>query len=248
MVNADIKLVKGENDLYYLSLGNMSDAEYDEVKPIVEHLNGHWRERYGCFVFGEDVSELLLEALCYGVDISEDYRWREENQFYPTPMRVAKRVVELAEVENGMSILEPSAGTGNLLDCLPKGDYFISCIEPMTMNCEVLKKKGYMVNQSTFEDVYNKLPLFDRVIMNPPFSGQRDIKHVTMAYHLLKPDGVLCAVISENALYYKTKTTENFKSFLKDINAYVEPVPSCSFEESGTTIETVLIKLRKRVD
>lgn len=248
MVNADIKLVKGENDLYYLSLGNMSDAEYDEVKPIIEHLNGHWREKFGCFVFGEDVSELLQNALCNGVDISDDYRWREENQFYPTPMRVAKRVVELAEVESGMSILEPSAGVGNLLDCLPAGQYSILCVEPMETNCYVLEHKGYKVVHSTFEDTYVDLPKFDRIIMNPPFSGQRDIMHVMMAYYLLKPGGVLCSVISENALYYKTETTENFKKFLKDIDGYVEPVPSGSFEESGTTIETVLIKLRKRVD
>lgn len=245
MVKTNIKMVKDENNLYNLYLGSLSDSEYDEIKPIIEHLNGHWREKLGCFVFGEDVSELLLNALCNGVDISDDYRWREENQFYPTPMSVAKRVVELAEVKSGMSILEPSAGVGNLLDCLPAGQYSILCVEPMKTNCYVLEQKGYKVVCSTFEDVYVDLPKFDRIIMNPPFSGQRDIMHVTMAYYLLKPGGVLCAVISENALYYKTETTKNFKKFLEENNGYIEAVPFGSFEESGTTIETVLIKIKK---
>lgn len=246
MKTDNLKMLKGSDGLFYLYLEEMTNEVYDEIKPIIEHLNGHWREKYGCFVFGEDVSELLSDALCNGIDISDDYRWREENQFYPTPKDVAQRVVELADVKSGMSILEPSAGQGALLECIPIGEYKIQCVEPMEVNYQILKKKGYFVFKNTFEDVYSNLPKFDRVIMNPPFSGQRDIKHVMMAFNLLNKGGVLSAVISENALYYKTEVTKSFLKFLKENNGYIESVPSRSFKESGTTIETVLVKVVKK--
>ena len=53
------------------------------------------------------------------------------------------------------------------------------------------------------------------------------------------------AIISENALYYETELSDYFRQFLKEHNGCVEVVPSRSFEESGTTIEVVIIKLIK---
>lgn len=231
---------------YHLDIGSVTDKEYDELKPIIEHLGGHWREKVKCFVFGEDVHDKLDCYIKNGVDISEKYKWQEETQFYPTPDAVAKRVIELAEIKEGQRTLEPSAGCGNLLDCISL-TCDILAIEPMLKNYNVLKEKGYFTYYSTFEEVYShkKLGQFDRVVMNPPFSGQRDIEHVLMAYNLLKSKGVLVAIISENALYYTTKKSMDFLKFLNENNSYIEPVPSCSFAESGTTIETVIVKLVK---
>ena len=66
-------------------------------------------------------------------------------------------------------------------------------------------------------------------------------------YDLLKSNGVLVAIISENALYYQTKLSDNFRDFLREHNGMVEAVPSRSFAESGTTIETVIVKLIREV-
>ena len=230
---------------YHLDIGNVSDEEYDKLKPVIEHLGGHWREKFKCFVFGEDVSDKIDFYLEHGVEISEKYRWQEETQFYPTPKNVAEHVVDLAEIVEGNSVLEPSAGWGNLLDPISvKCD--ILAIEPLMENSDVLRRKCYNHSVGTFEDfVKHTTQKFDRVVMNPPFSGQRDIKHLLMAYNLLNQGGVLVAIISENALYYETELSDYFRQFLKEHNGCVEVVPSRSFEESGTTIEVVIIKLIK---
>ena len=230
---------------YHLDIGTVSDEEYDKLKPIIEHLGGHWREKFKCFVFGEDVKDKIDYYLEHGVEISERYKWQEETQFYPTPTSVAKHVVELAEIEEGNSVLEPSAGWGNLLDPINvKCD--ILAVEPLMENSNVLRKKGYNHCVTTFEEfAEHNTQKFDRVVMNPPFSGQRDIKHVWMAYNLLKPGGVLVAIISENALYYQTETSDKFRTFLKHRNTLVENVPTRAFAESGTTIETVIVKIIK---
>ena len=227
----------------------MTDEEYDKLKPTIEHLGGHWREKYKCFVFSSDIRKNLEDCKKNGLKISEEYLWKEKTQFFPTPCAVAERVVELAEIEDGQFILEPSAGQGGLVDCVHK-DCSILCIEPLEENIKVLTEKGYVTGTMTFEEYYsacykNGIGLYDRVIMNPPFSGQRDIKHLLMAYELLNQNGILVAIISENALYYQTETSKNFIKFLDEHNAMIEAVPPRAFTESGTTIETVIVKIIK---
>lgn len=230
-----------------LKLGVLTDEEYDRLKPIIEHIGGHWRERFGCFVFkkGLNIEEKLEYCLKNGVQVTDQYRYQEETQFYPTPNKVAKRVVELAEIKKGQSVLEPSAGLGNLLDCIDV-PCDILAVEPIVNNVVTLKHKGYPTEMTTFEEIYDSLPTFNRIIMNPPFSGQRDVKHVMMAYKKLKRHGVLVAIISENALWYKTQLSKDFKRFLERTHAYIEEVASNSFEESGTSIETVIVKFVKK--
>lgn len=234
--------------LYYLDIGTVSNQEYDILKPTIEALGGHWREREKAFVFGIDVEKEIESVFTNNFNVSKEWlsTWVEQHktQFFPTPKPVAERVVELAEISEGQSLLEPSAGQGALLDCIPVKCHILA-IEPLAENAMYLERKGYNYCYSTFEDTYNALPKFDRVIMNPPFSGQRDIKHFLMAYDLLKEGGVIVGILSENALYYDTDTTKNFNVFLKEHNAYVEEVPFQSFQESGTTIDTVIIKIKK---
>ena len=235
-------------DVYGLDVGVVSDAEYDILKPIIEHLGGHWREKVKLFIFNTDISQKLDYYLKNGVIQTERYKYQESTQFYPTPKKVAERVVELCNIKSNDVVLEPSAGQGGLVDCI-KVSCKLCLVEPLSENCAILKGKGYSVIQDTFEKVYldcvKKGVQFDKIIMNPPFSGQRDVKHFMMAYGLLKPNGTIVSVISENALYYDTSISRNFVKFLHNKGAYIENVPSMAFENSGTTIETVIVKLKK---
>jgi predicted RNA methylase len=215
------------------------------LKPIIEHLGGHWREKIQKFVFYTNVEDVLFDAIENGVDVTDRYRYQELTQFYPTPKKVAQRVIELAEISDKMSVLEPSAGTGALLDEITKKVCVIG-VEPLAENSAVLLKKGYPHITCTFEAFARDTDLkVDRVVMNPPFSGQRDAIHTMMAYNLLKTGGILTAIVSENSLYYQTETSEKFRKFLERVNAVIEPIPPNSFEESGTTIETVIVKIVK---
>lgn len=235
---------RADSGRYHLEVGKISDAEYDRLKPIIEHLNGHWREKTKCFVFPYDVKDTLSQAIQNGVSVTEKYRYQEETQFYPTPAFVAERVAELADIPSGCTVLEPSAGTGSLLDAIHVPCNF-TVIEPLEENTAILKKKGYDCIQTTFEEYAQNPGHFERVIMNSPFAQQNDIKHTMLAYQLLNPGGVLVSIISENALYYNTETSKTFLKFLDKNNAYVEAIPSGAFTSSGTTIETVIVRIKK---
>lgn len=221
----------------------LSNAEYDSIKPYMERLGAHWRERIKGFVINK-VEKIHDED-------EEWVKWKEENQFFGTPKKVANRVVELAEIHNGCVVLEPSAGDGKLLDAIPSNiDVKEYAVEPTNRNFEILQEKGYHAVRVTFEDFYEEIAhknelSIDRIIMNPPFSGQRDIIHTMMAYNLLHRGGIIVSVVSENSLYYKTDKTEMFNKFLKETGAIIEHVEYGAFKESGTTVDTVIIKINK---
>ena len=225
----------------------MTDEEYDALKYRIEKLGGHWRERFGGFIFDEDPMDKLKDESTWGSFEQSDYtRWKIMRQFYPTPADVAKRVIELCEIEDNNSVLEPSAGTGALINSLSNKSR-ITAIEIDPGMANGLKTAGYHVFNESFEDAIMcaHIDKFDRIVMNPPFSRQRDIKHIMAAYALLDDGGVLVGIMSENDLYYKTPLTERFNEFLKDIDAYIEPVPMRSFAESGTMVDTVIVKIKK---
>lgn len=222
----------------------MTDAEYNEIKPWIENIGGHWRERVKGFTFDGDL------------DIRNKVsKWREDNQFFPTPKQVAKRVVQVSGLieenkDKRIKVLEPSAGHGALLDEIPKSldiDFYI--VEPYNENVSVLDDKGYdayEMNFETFSRLHkNEKGTFDYVLMNPPFSKSRDVLHTMTAYKFLKPDGILVAVISENALYYENDESKKFRDWLKSVDYTIEDVPYGLFKESGTTVDTVIIKVVK---
>lgn len=238
--------------LYHLSVRPpMTDDEYDDMKYRIESLGGHWRERFNGFIFDENPIKLLQnEDTWKPIEHSAMKKWKVLRQFYPTPPDVAKRVVELAEITDKHVVLEPSAGSGALIRPIGRTENIVA-VEIDDTLAEVLTSLGYSVVHSSFEDAIKNGNIhkdyFDRVVMNPPFGPrQKGLKHIMMAYDLMKENGVLVAVISENDLYYNTETTREFNRLLRETNAMIEPVPHRSFLVSGTRIDTVIIKMRKK--
>lgn len=85
-------------------------------------------------------------------------------------------------------ILDPAAGTGNLISDLKVPKNSIFAIEPDTKSCDILRKKGFInVINTNFEKAVanNLIPTPTHIIMNPPFSKQQDIKLYNLACRLL---------------------------------------------------------------
>lgn len=258
------------NILYKAYNLGLTDEEYDALKPVIGFLNGCWREKEKCFVFGYNPDEILKDMFEMwesgffdkgtSVNYSESadgklplallpfkYReWQESNHFFPTPDDLAKRVVELCEIGKDDIVLEPSAGQGGLLKHIPNCKRLIP-IEKDAHNVKVLNSKGHGAIRASFEDAvsggYVESPT--KVVMNPPFFGQLDIKHILLAYDIMQDGGTLVAIMSENNLYYETELTREFRKFLEDVGAEVISVPFGEFSSSGTMVYTVIIKIVK---
>lgn len=114
------------------------------------------------------------------------------HQFYPTPDELAAHVVTMAEIESHHTVLEPSAGQGGLVDHI-NDKQRIQCVEYSEIHCEILKSKGYNVDHIDFLQ-FNR-PIYDRIIMNPPFSEGRAKLHLEHAVEQLAPGGRLVAIL-----------------------------------------------------
>jgi hypothetical protein len=138
---------------------------------------------------GEDAKfQALAETLKAGVKVVT------APQLFPTPPAIARRVVELAEIREGHTVLEPSAGTGNLvravLDNCPAARVSVVEINPTLLggiSAQVMDRRC-----ADFLECNGDLGTFDRVVMNPPFCRGSDIEHVKHAFGMLKPGGPTC--------------------------------------------------------
>jgi hypothetical protein len=150
------------------------------------------------FEFDYSPAEVIEEILNSGCIPDQ-----KAHQFYPTPARLAEKVIELAQIESNHECLEPSAGTGGLADFMPKEK--TTCVEVSKLNANVLEAKGFNVKHADFLEwsgvAANKGSKggFDRILANPPFSEGRWQAHTTAAAALLSKGGRLVSILPSSA-------------------------------------------------
>ncbi len=86
---------------------------------------------------------------------------------------------------------------------------------------------------------------YDRVIMNPPFSGRADILHVTHAMRFLKPGGILVAIMSAGVEFRDDRIACEFRKLMAANAGELRRNPDGSFKNAGTMVRTVMVKMRK---
>lgn len=147
--------------------------------------NGHY------YAFDYDARSVLNDVVASGCLPDQ-----KAHQYYPTPENVAAAAIEAAQIGPADTCLEPSAGTGALADLMPKER--TQCIEISALHCAVLAAKGYCAVPADFLTIH-KRQLYDRVVMNPPFSEGRWQAHLEHAAAMLAPDGRLVAILPASA-------------------------------------------------
>ena len=171
---------------------------------------------------------------------------------YPTPEPVAQRIVEAAylhsqhEDNSPPLVLEPSAGGGNIASIAAAKDALVDCIEIQPHLTDILKTSGLYRNVWTADFLdRTPAPLYDFVLMNPPFDRERDIDHVTHALKFLKDTGLLIAVMSAGTEFRETAKSRAFRDNMAKLNARWKDLPTGSFSSVGTNVNTLLLKVYK---
>lgn len=190
------RYAKIHNALSVSSAMDTNKVALDEAYKVLEAIGGvrvmsgsHLRH----FQFEYDANDVVSEIVASGCIPDQ-----KSHQFYPTPESVAREAADLAEIDDSNSVLEPSAGHGDLAAFLPKGR--TRCVEISALRCSVLKARGFDTVQADFLEWAAKAPeRFDRVVMNPPFSDGRWQAHTEAAAGLLRAGGRLVAVLPASA-------------------------------------------------
>lgn len=173
--------------------------------------------------------------------------------FYPTPENLIDKMIEFADLKDGTVILEPSAGSGNIVTRLyekaKKVQYQrylyevkidVDCIEVDPRLQHILRGSGYRV---IFDDFlrFHTFKKYDTIIMNPPFSNGDE--HLLHALEMQKDGGkVICLL---NAETIRNPYTNRRKVLLQQLNKYGAQIEYLlgAFEhaERKTAVEVALV-------
>ncbi len=164
---------------------------YAEAVRVVEAIGGTV-DQHGDCRFDYDPTDVLVEIAVTGC-IPD----RVAHQFYPTPEKLARIAVDLAEIDDTHLVLEPSAGQGGLAAYLPKER--TTCVEVASLHCAILKARGFTTIEADFIEwavqIERTAQRFDRIVMNPPFSEGRAEAHTRAASSLVAGGGRLVAIL-----------------------------------------------------
>lgn len=234
-----------EVDGSHARIGRALDRKvYVEVNAALEALGGAWNRKAKAHVFPGDPTDALDQVL---VDGAFSDKKRDLEQFF-TPPALAKMVVERASIR-GRTVLEPSAGGGALaLAALEAGAKFVQCVEK-DPGLAVKLRERFIAEPRVFTDCVDFLEFrqdttFQVCTMNPPFSRQQDIAHVTRAFELVAPGGRLVAIMAAGVSFREDRKSVAFREFVER-HGTLEALPPQSFRESGTDVNTVLVVLDK---
>lgn len=165
--------------------------------------------------------------------------------FFPTPSKLAGDLVKKAQIEDGHSVLEPSAGLGHLAQAILEAhpDTDLQCVEYYQPLAEALELKGLNALHGDFLQITDRV--YDRIVMNPPFENLADIEHVRHAWTLLKPGGRLVAIMANN----KSGERGAIREFVDFVEKYgsIEENPENAFRSGfrPTGIRTLTIVIDK---
>lgn len=222
--------------------GDLDRRLYVATNKVLEAAGGKWHRTAKAHVFPGDAADALEPLILTG-----EYSKPNTFDFFETPPDVAARVMELADIRPGHHVLEPSAGRGALVaQATARGAAVVHCIEIQQSNALHLAAQflpKIAVVQCADFLTCELTAGYDRVVMNPPFGGQADIRHVTRAMRFLKSGGTLVSVMSAGITFRQDRLTTEFREFADRHGGMIEALPPGSFRESGTMVNAVIVKM-----
>lgn len=201
---------------------NKRFMESEFITEILKFFQVETVEKNNSYVSDFELTDVFRHIITNGVI---EYK---SNQFYPTPENIVNDLVDYVGDTTGKTILEPSAGMGNIASKFEN----VTCIDKEPMNCVILKERKLNVIYSDFLK-YNKSK-FDIVVMNPPYNKKQWKTHTLHALDCLKSNGEVWAVLP---LGKEEELSEN---------ANVEVIQVYTNEFDNTSISTAIYKLTKK--
>ncbi len=231
--------------------GSLERKDYVALNKLIEALGGKWKKKAKAHVFEDDPAAVIEEVVQTGVYT----RTKQDFGQFDTPDDLAATVIAKADIGDGMSVLEPSAGVGRLAIPAIRAGGWVTAIELDEKRAKILANvvegmdEGaadyFELSIDNFFD-WDSGEVYDRVIMNPPFANQADIDHVMQAFDThLAPKGRLVAIMGRSVMFRSNKKAVDFRKFVTDNGGVFEEIEAGAFKESGTMVATVLLTMDK---
>lgn len=183
------------------------------------------------------------------------------SEFYPTPHELAERMAALVKMDSVSSVLEPSAGKGDLAAAIARrlnakehlysksraeqlfDNLDIDTVEVSPELQHILKGKGLRVVHDDFL-TFPTPKRYDLIIMNPPFS--EGAKHLLKALEMQKNGGqIVCLLNAETLKNPYTNERRDLVRRLKEYGATIEFLQNAFATGAGaerkTDVEIALV-------
>ena len=163
-----------------------------------------------------------------------------------TTREVAKELLSYARINEDDTILEPSAGTGNVANII-KEQYpnnKLHCVELNKAKRDSLKEQGHKVVGSDYLR-FTPEKLYDSIIALPNFRDNVDCDHVRRMYDHLKQGGRLISLMSPEWKTGDSLRQFVFRNWLKGKKYQIKTLKNNPFKENGETVPCIILILDK---
>lgn len=162
--------------------------------------------------------------------------------FYPTPENLISKMVEDIDFKTIKSILEPSAGKGDILKYISRNHGKNGHAIEINSDLQKIIKSDFKLVGDDFLN-FNSIHKYDLIIMNPPFS--EGDKHLTKALDIQKDGGsIVCILNAETIRNPYSNLRKALKTQLTELNADIEFLQDEFISaERKTGVEIALIKV-----
>lgn len=164
--------------------------------------------------------------------------------FYPTPPSVIEKLADGLDIEN-MIILEPSAGTGNIVRWLQEhgAKQVIACERHPELR-QIVSNLCKVITPDFFDVKAEQVSHCNVIIMNPPFSA--DEKHIAHAWEIAPEGCEIRAICNANTIHKPfSEGRKRLLSLIGDYGSYNDLGDAFSDAERKTYVDVSLVKLTK---
>lgn len=190
-----------------------------------------------------------------------------------TPDFVIDKLISKAYLTDNISLLEPSCGSGKIIDRIFTNYEFKGINTTMVelnkqkfsdsintvlkfSNTFIKTESGFIINGNNSFEVYdadflrwsyeNHTHKFDRIIACPPFKNNIDIDHIMTMYHLLGKKGIMVSLTKPLWIYDNSSFSIAFRKWLEDKDYQFEMLPDNTFIEKYSNVPTAILTIVKK--
>ena len=198
----------------------------------------------------EDLDTSPRIEIDHAVEMAQNLRrqaiYQKVPDFFPTPAGMIEQMLDLVNIEPWHRFLDPSAGGGDI--CLAVRNLGVQIVDCFEINSDLVQALTLLGFPPLARDFLTATPrpIYDRILMNPPYCKDTYIEHVRNAYQWLFPGGELVAVLPNEYRDSSIKKRREFADWLDAIGAEYYPNPADAFTKSDRScgVSTHLIHIK----
>lgn len=163
--------------------------------------------------------------------------------FFPTPENVIATMLNGYSLE-GKTILEPSAGKGDIVDfCIGAGAFLIACEKQAELK-KILQTKCNVIEDDFLNLTSDRISHIDMIVMNPPFSKCE--QHILHAFEIAPAGCEIISLCNSSMVDNKYSRIRQAVADIIEANGSYEELGDCfATAERKTGVNVSLLRLKK---